>query len=249
MRHNFPGFPDEISTRIELPDIAELLISPAFQGIAPEDFLKHATDFQRYLFDRVPLRNDKKYVLIRSGVWLLEPGYRSHVDSCGEWHVDTEGYQHDGQNNPERFFLLSSSCSALTEFNTFPLEVETNESQLNRALRSILHDDRAKPLIGKEIEPNRIYTVEKHIHRAVDPTRIEFRFFFRVVESDHSFPWTKAPLEKVLLRRCDTREDEVNVRYCDKGVEIRYPSARSLCFSKGNQTSGLFGGPIASVER
>jgi len=42
-----PGFPEDVSGQIELPDIGELLVSPAFQNISAENFLKYATDYDQ----------------------------------------------------------------------------------------------------------------------------------------------------------------------------------------------------------
>lgn len=190
MTFDLPGFPVEVSAPIELPDIAELLISPAFGQIAADDYRKYATEFQRSLLDQVPLRHDRTYVVIRSGVWLLEPGTRSHVANLGGWHCDDD----------PRVFILSSACSALTEFSATPLSVEAAPSE---CLRDVVQRIRISPerygIVGRPIEPARIYTFDRHIHRAVDPKRIEFRFFLRVKETDEP-PEETRPLTKLTVK-------------------------------------------------
>jgi hypothetical protein len=212
-----PGFPSEVSAPIELPDIGELLFAPFFQGIGPEEFLKHSTDFQASLFNQIPIRNDRRFITIRSGVWLLEPGSRSHVNFFGNWHID--GLSSSGMH--ERYFILSSQCTALTEFNTTSMEEELFPLEThNDLLARLARDGR---LIPKRIDPCRIYTFEDHVHRAVDPCRIEFRFFFRVQESDDAEPRTKAPLNKVKIRSCVTGIDRVNVEHDNGRVLISRP--------------------------
>jgi len=209
---NIPGFPSEVSDPIELPDIGELLMYPAFQGIAADDFLRYATDFQRYLLGRVGLRHDRRHVIIRSGVWLLEPGSRSHVNNTGDWHFDVD----------PRVFIMSSPCSALTEFNITPLEIESSESETSTALANRIgrqHDRFG--VIGRKIEPCRIYTFDNHLHRAVNPRRIEFRFFLRVKETDEP-PFERQPLKRVSLRMVDG-PSRLNIEYDDDRVSIVRP--------------------------
>lgn len=208
-----PGFPSEVSELIDLPDIGELLMYPAFQGIAADDFLKFASDFQRYLLGRVSLRHDRKHVIIRSGVWLLEPGSRSHVNNTGDWHIDSD----------PRVFILSSPCSALTEFNITQLEVDTSTGETLTALGNRLarHADMFG-IIGRKIEPCRIYMFDRHLHRALDPKRIEFRFFLRVKETDEP-PSERQPIERLSLRMVDGPL-RVNVVYENDRVSIVRPS-------------------------
>lgn len=179
-----------VSEEIELPDIGELLMYPAFIGISAENFLKHGTDFQRYLLGRIPFRNDKKNVLVSSGVWLLEPGTRSNVDNTGDWHFDTD----------PRVFILSSPCSALTEFNVNPLTIGIRAGETpNEVAKRIRSNPQEYCVVGRKIDPCRVYMFDNHLHRAVDPKRIEFRFFVRAKETDQPALAT-APIKELFLR-------------------------------------------------
>jgi hypothetical protein len=212
-----PGFPREVGHQIDLPDIGELLFAPFFQGISADDYLNYATDFQKSLFARVPLRNDRRYVTVRSGVWLLEPGTRSHVNRFGDWHID--GLLNKGFR--ERYHILSSSCTALTEFNCNALEEEFMEGETyNGILNRLAKEARIR---GQAILPNRIYTFDDHIHRAVDPGRIEFRFFFRVQESDDAPPTAFTPLPRLKIRCCLTGTDLLNIEQHADRVSITMP--------------------------
>lgn len=217
-----PGFPNEIGPPVELPDIGELLFYPAFHGIGAEDYRRSATAFQKWLLDRVPLRHDRKNVLIRSGVWLLEPGSRSHVNGSGDWHIDGQS-DYDHLEPRERVHILSSSCKALTEFNVNPLQIESipSETRLQLAIR-IRNNPAAFGVIGRAIEPSRVYSFENHLHRAVEPERIEFRFFLRIRETDDP-PFSAAPIDRQDITTVATGVKGSQIIY-DKGIVVlRYP--------------------------
>jgi hypothetical protein len=211
MKVYIPGFPTEVSEPIELPDIGELLMYPAFHGISGDDFLKHATEFQRYLFNKIPLKNDKKNVIVRSGVWLLKPRTRSHVSNTGDWHFDSD----------PRVFILSSPCSALTEFNLNPLVIQSSSDETRLALGNrISRSPKKFGVVGRQIDPGRIYTFEEHLHRAVDPKRIEFRFFFRVKETDEP-PVLTVPVTQLYLHSVDGPE-RPHIEYSPGKVSIYF---------------------------
>jgi hypothetical protein len=225
MKVHIQGFPTEVSRPYELPDIGELLMFPHFQGIGAEDFRCYATEFQKYLLDQLPLTNLRKNLLVRWGVWLLEPGTRSHVSGTGEWHIDGIGDQ-DHLCPQERVHILSSPCQALTEFNAFPLEIDSNPAETRLQFTERLRKDPSSfGIIGRAIEPCRLYTFENHLHRAVDPQRIEFRFFLRVRETDEA-PFTKEPIKTVKLSDVANRAERSHIVYGRDGVLVRYP--RSL---------------------
>ena len=230
MVFRFPGFPDEVSDVIELPDIGELLMYPAFHAISPEHYLKFATDFQRLLLFKTPLTNDRRFITIRSGVWLLEPGTRSHVNRYGDWHVD--GTLNERLEPEQNKFILSSNCSALTEFSADPIEIEAScDDSCRSMVKRICSNPQEFPIKAQPIEPCRIYTFRNHIHRAVDPRRVEFRFFFRVEECDTQRPSTERPVSRLTLRECATGEDLLNVEYSKGKVSVYYPKAISNCNS------------------
>jgi hypothetical protein len=227
MRVRIPGFPAEVSGPVELPDIGELLMAPAFQGILADDYRKHATQFQRCILDRLPLKHDKKYVVVRSGVWLLSPGMRSHVNREGNWHIDSHN-EHDYLEPEQRVYILSSPCSALTEFNLNPLEIEIPSDETRTRLCARLCADEMKyGVIGRPIEPCRVYTFTNHLHRAVDPKRVEFRYFLRVRETDVPEAFKKAPIRSTSLRDARTGVESPHMEWGARKLSIYYPSCLS----------------------
>lgn len=232
-----PGFPIATGPTVELPDIGELLFYPAFHGIGAEAYRRYASAFQKRLLDRLPLRHDRKNVLIRSGVWLLEPWGRTHVNRSGDWHIDGKG-DCDHIEPQERVHILSSPCRALTEFNVNPLQIESVSNETRFQLASRLRDNLAAfGVIGRAIEPCRVYTFENHLHRAVEPERIEFRFFFRVRETDDP-PFTTAPVDKQYIHCVSTGKKIASIIYHQEGLVLQYP--RTLRDPQGSE-SGLCG--------
>jgi hypothetical protein len=226
MRISLPGFPAPLTDPIELPDIGELLMYPPFQNIGADEFNKHATDFQRYLFERIPLRNDRKHVIVRSGVWLLEPGSRSHVALDGDWHIDGNS-DFDHLKPDERIFILSSPCSALTEFNLHPLTIDSTPQETRRELTSRIRESPERyGVVARPIEPRRIYMFENHLHRAVNPKRIEFRFFLRVRETNADAVRKYEPLTNIVLTDSTNGERRQHMEYRRDHIRIYYPRAR-----------------------
>lgn len=183
------GFPTQVGKEIELPNIAELLLYPFFLNAPADEFYKRGTDFHRKLINSAPLKHDKKYITITSHVQLLSPGDRAVVNKIGydlEWHIDC----HVFGKHRDRFHILMSDCSALTEFNTEPAEVETDDqiTQLN-FIRQLNDNEEKLGLKPKKVEPNRFTTFETHVHRAINPAQHEFRYFIRIAESNQLVPF------------------------------------------------------------
>lgn len=224
-----PGFPSNVSMPVDLPDIAELLLQPAFQSASPETYRRYGTEFQRNLLDQVPLKNDKKYVIVRSGVWLLAPGTRSHVSGEGDWHIDSAGYSDNDVEHllpAQRVFILSSPCTALTEFASEEFRAERPASETRQQfIRWLYRDGHTAKIIPKAIEPGRIYEFSNHLHRAVDPKRLEFRFFLRVRETDEPTPMASRPLKRLEIRSAGSTDRWTNVEYTDQGVLLHWPTS------------------------
>ncbi|MDP5273694.1 hypothetical protein [Chengkuizengella axinellae] len=191
-----PGFPTEVSETIEFPDIAEMLLHPMFRVATPETLRKYGTEFQKELLDKTPLKNNTKHVTIWSVVNVIDNGQRVMTNydpkrSNSEWHID--GCEIDDAFDHiypiETCHLLLSYTTALTQFNknkiNFTGEVEKyNISEFHQYLNRINLNELITP---QSIEPNKIYTFSNHLHRAVPPNRIEFRYTWRVRETNKEY--------------------------------------------------------------
>jgi len=183
------GFPWRVSNYIEIPRIEELLLMPFVNSIDAESLYKIGGDFYREILDKAPITNSKKYVSVQASVKLLTPSVSPVINDYAldrEWHVDgNDNFIEDDVI----MHIISNKTSSMTEFNTTPFEewYDTANDLIAECndMNSVTH----KKLVGKKIEPNKIYTFNNtDIHRANRVVKPEFRFFFRIVESDLDEP-------------------------------------------------------------
>jgi hypothetical protein len=221
MEFKILGFPTEISEVIIPPTDAELLLSPTFSLADADDFYKHATPFQRKLFDNIPLRNKHAYITVIAQMQLLTPNSRSVPNQVvngekDEWH-------RDGNSNitakADNTHLYLTDCSALTEFNTEEkvLQLDDNLSYVDFCKMLNEKDLGLKP---RKAPPNRIVTFGNHLHRTVKPANTEFRYMFRVCESDVREPF---PIERALNKATIVSNRNKDVRNGYQNV-IREPN-------------------------
>src|SRR5262249_15853199 len=145
---------------------------------------------------------------------LLEPGTRSHVNNSGDWHIDSD----------PRVFILSSPCSALTEFNVNPLEIESEgDETLLGIVNRISRNTKEFGVVGRKLDPFPVYTFENHLHRAVDPKGIEIRFFLRVKETDEP-AYERAPKKHIDLRTVGGTK-RIHIEYGHEKVSIYFPQS------------------------
>jgi hypothetical protein len=172
---------------LALPSLAELLALPALREFSIDDAYKYGGESIRHLIDNIPLTNKKKYINVGTAIQLLSPSacsIISHETYSHEWHVD--GYSCD---NPDYYHLLVSDCTALTEFASeeimiakfYPESVDLGE--LNHHLNNY---ENIEPVA---MSPNTFHTFSTFtVHRATLAKKVEFRYMFRVIESDFSEP-------------------------------------------------------------
>jgi len=197
MKFTIPGFPEEVSEAVELPDFAELLTYPMFLRATPETVRSHGTDWQRMLLELTPFRHEHPYQSVTTGVHIQAPGYRTLVGptlaSQGPhhgWHIDGSAAG-DHLTGAERVYLMESPCTSLTQFNELPIEIDVDPAVLedrSRLIRHITENASSLGIRGRAIPPARIVTFTNHLHRAVVPRRMEFRFFWRARESHKDAP-------------------------------------------------------------
>lgn len=227
-----PGFPRAVTTEIEVPNMAELLMYPMFAVAEAETVRKYGTEFQRMLLDKLPLKNNRKHVTVYSSVHIVSKHMRpittfSQKSERGvEWHVDGyEKYTHDHYEPYETVYLLLSGASCPTDFNTAPMFIP-KDSEVGRMNR-IEFNNYIKHRIEhyQPIENNRIYEFSNHIHRAVMPDGPEFRYTFRVRETDRD---DIPPLNGQILKNnryfdIHTQDWKNNITQQGDSVTISYP--------------------------
>lgn len=184
VRLNMPGFPEQVGEYIDFPNDGELLQYPYFNWALAEEVREHGTEFQKSLLDRAPLRNNKKYVYVVNSFRYLYPGIFANLPEFGprnEWHTDgllADNFVH----------IIMSDVSCRTEFNTTPFTLEVPEEELNNGytwfLKEGMEKDKEWGLSPRQVDGQRFVTFTNHVHRASIPSKYEFRFFFRVIETD-----------------------------------------------------------------
>lgn len=185
------GFPTKISEEVELPDIAELMIYPSFQDHDIEDVYRNGADFQRYLLDKVDLSNTKKRVCVTSQVTLLTPTVRSLAPINGntlgnEWRIDYEGEgQYIYNEEKDIVHMLTNDVTSCTQFLEKDVIVDISPNTEYSEFINYVHNNLEKLNIKpKNVKPNRIVTFTNHMYREASPLRPEFKFTFKVVETD-----------------------------------------------------------------
>lgn len=183
------GFPKQ-HMELDMPNIGELFCQPMFMFVSADDLFKQ-NEFMRYLLTYAPIKNDMKYVTVITYTQFLNPNVRTIQRSRGlepgSWHID--GYQ-----NGSRVHMLQSECSSMTEFNVEEFTVFDQCFESEEALWSYLN---TLKLPARKIDPNRFVTFDTHPHRSTTPKEREFRFMFRVLESNTRPPRT---LEQARIR-------------------------------------------------
>lgn len=202
------GFPTE-HEEIRTPNIAELLTAPFFQYASIEDVYKYGTPFQRGLLAKAPILRNTEHIMVDSAVQLLSPGERSIMNRNGfkdEWHVDQ--FIGDADENAN-IHIFITDCSARTEFNVTPIDLDlpADIGWLDFNKHLTVHSDELG-LKPEKIKPNRFYTFNRtHAHRATDPMEREFRFWFRVIETnvDKPIPMPRCRLSQATVTGSDGR--------------------------------------------
>jgi hypothetical protein len=180
------GFPEDVGKPIVLPNIGEFLRLPAYGRVSADDLYKYGGETFRHLLDNAPLRNDKKHVIIMAFTQYLYPDVRS-IPSVTK--VDDEDWHRDGCSslyyNEMRNHILVTDCSARTEFNlnalTLKFDRDLNGDEFNAYVSK---NYKELGIVPKKIPPNCFVTFDNHVHRRSAPTGYEFRFTFRITETD-----------------------------------------------------------------
>lgn len=185
------GFPEGIGEYIEFPNIGELLLMP-MHGLVDANFLyAHGPSFYRTLLDKCPLTNRYKHVAVTCYIQLLYPESYSVSNKINtvyqhEWHTDAVEQIFD---EPSTIHIIMSDCTATTSFNENPTTVLLREDMDNREFIHLVNKEwKNWGLKDKKIEPQKYATFTNHVHRSTPSEHKEFRFFFRVMESDYIPP-------------------------------------------------------------
>lgn len=229
--YTIPGFPGYSSDYIKSPNIGELLFMPVFSRCDIDRFRKLASGFQKELLDKTPLIGTYKYTVIDCYTQFLYPngcpvGTRSGVGKLYEWHCD--GFM-QLESEPSAFHLYMTDSECGTVFNNEPITLDLPKHMPIRDFNreATLYAEAKWGVEGRKMENNRFLTFTNHLHRSEPAKEKQFRFFFRVTESNHITPAMDRPQPRSEFRSFivgpDGKGTQVdNVAYIQDGVTIKY---------------------------
>lgn len=185
----FEGFPTlKMTDKIELPDMAELLMQPQLYRASLDDAYKYGGDFTRYLIEKAPLTHKRKHILVSSFIKHLNP-FLGTV-RAPTWHTDA-GYHQDNITH----ILVANSSSIRTEFLEKEITLET-DVDLTKMCQSnyvyYLNEVFPHKMVGKEIDSDMYVTFShRHPHKINLPQDSHLRFFVNIIETDDILPSPK----------------------------------------------------------
>jgi hypothetical protein len=207
---------------IELLPMIQLMRQPFIADGDAELVYKHGGDFYRKLLENTPLKNDKKYVTVTALVQYLTPITASIPNN--DWHCDPGVV--NPYNQDARLHILMNDISARTEFLDKDIEMAVDESYVELGHRDfrLLVTDAVNNSDAKGIKatPNKMTTfTNRHPHRAILSTRDEFRFFWRVQESDIEAPKENAITTVSNVTRLTDRKSIPSIEQHEYWVIVR----------------------------
>lgn len=221
MRYSINGFP-EISEAVEMPSIGELLVAPMLSFATPEEVRQYGSAYIRDLFDKAPLKNDRKYVFVNSVIQFLTPNVRTIANQAKEggnnWHMDAFSLSAE---RPDRYHILFSECTALTEFNTVPFTLDMEDTDSPIVVNNYINENEdALPMVGKKVPPCTFASFTTHLHRRTTPQCNEFRYWLRIFETD-TYPEQR---KGTPYRNTSFVVSAHGMRYAGKNDAVFYPN-------------------------
>lgn len=211
----------QMSNYIELPSIAHLMRNPILTRASADDVYKYGGELNRYLLDRTPLTNKFKYVNVHVTLKYVTP--LSSPNQTFEWHVDgvTDCVWESGDVS---HIMVGDTSSMLTEFLSDDVVLDVPSRMPNYEFMKYL-DPLLDGYSSTKLTHNRIATFDSLTpHRApIDASRNEFRFFWRVLESDYQapLPYDKAVLDMSQVTRKSDGKLVPSVEQHEKWIIVR----------------------------
>lgn len=232
-----PGFPEQVSEVIETPDIAELLMYPMFYAAHAETVMKHGTEWQKKILDKLPLKNNSRYVTVLALPSIMRPGMRAMTTLSErenpdyEWHIDgNEERSHEHLFPTDTCHLFLAHTSNPTEFNVNPIEIRHRDvfmkNRIDFCTHFVTNIDKYKPE-ARKAELNKIYTFSNHLHRSMIPDKIEFRYTIRVRETDQEYVYSGLENEMAIENSYMTHMGQnSDIRVTSDGEIVMTPSLK-----------------------
>ena len=213
----FNRHPLTFGNRIEQPSQELIRNTLGLVNASVEDALRYGGDITREAIGAMELRNDHRYVIVDVKVHMLMPGFYAAIPG---WHTDGVPRGLDGNplskalpnlhaqeqielgryagRRPTRYHMIVTGTGCLTEFVGAPYEfpVDLGEPQATLYADMNRHVEGTAPATIS-VPSCRVTEFDWwDIHRGVEATQHEWRYFIRVAEIDIAIP--ERDLRKVI---------------------------------------------------
>lgn len=166
------------SKQFEQPD-TESLKNDSFKYVDIERALSNSNDYIKNIISHMPIRNDRKYVVVDVKIHDLE---KDTVPALSNWHCDCIGNPLD-ERRIEHHHIFVSGFDCLTQFLAEEITLDINPNDSYRK-----YDAAFSSVQKAHIPSATICSYERHIHRAVPSTSNFRRLLVRVSETDIIVP-------------------------------------------------------------
>lgn len=171
-----------IGDSIEIPDLYELMTMQWVKKMDPEDVIKHGGEFNNYFLSKTPITNKRKHVVVDSCLYCLAPNSSNlHLDY---WHTDNPDtiihtFVGTGKHLTKKSPLLFAAESFEVDIDKFRYK-----HQMINWYEEYLDESKVK-----KCDLNRIISFNgNHIKKILPAEKFEFRFVWRVIESNDVIP-------------------------------------------------------------
>lgn len=204
-----------VGVRIEAPDQALVRNTLGLVNASIEDAIRYGGELTRAAIGAMNLRNDRKHLIVDVKVHMLMPKFYAAIPG---WHcdgvprgetwsplekapprMDVQTAISDGKKpplRPTRFHMLVTGDGCLTEF------VDVPNIDIDLATDARLYADMNRELLKRDPPVRPVPSCQViefdwwDIHRGVEATMHEWRYFVRVAEIDIAEP--ERDLRKVI---------------------------------------------------
>lgn len=186
------GALNQTPLRVELPNKGEILTMPFFSNAFYEDVYKVMPASQREIFDKFPLKYDKKYVLATFKMRFLNKNVCAYPDEFvsyqKKWHVPTSIDLVTGEQ--DRYLHMISSAGSTLEISANDHEFDFDHSASTNPVRDfnfwLLKNLEESKVDSFPLTNNVITEYDgSTLIRNVDANCIEFRLDIRLIETDN----------------------------------------------------------------
>lgn len=172
-----------VSEEIELPGLYNLMNMQWVKKMNAEDVYKHGGELNRYLLSKTPITHSRKYAIVDSLLYCLPADTSNlHISS---WHLDSPNNINHIMIGKGKDLCKTSPLSFIKDDINLEIEDGINKEQFGKVIENKVNNG----LETVEAELGKIVTFNGSNLKKISPAKkLEFRFVWRVIESDDITP-------------------------------------------------------------